>query len=114
MTPIMLQLPSIPQEERFWVTLEREWQSDLLEFVHKDLPHILFVVLAAFIVQRFVLLIVRRMNALAARQTDHPQRASQLRTTASIVRATSTAVLGAIVLLNILARVGFNLTPLLA
>lgn len=110
----MLQLPNIPQEERFWVTLERGWRNDLIDFVGKDLPHILFVILAAFIVQHFVLLVVRRMNTLASRNTDHPQRASQLRTTASILRATSYAILSAIVLLHILARVGFNLTPLLA
>ncbi len=110
----MLLLSAIPQEEKLLTRLERGWQDDLIQFVQHDLPHILFVLLLALIMQRVVLFFVRRMRVLADRQSGNPMRASQLRTTASILRATSYAIIGSIVLLHILSHLGFNLTPLLA
>ncbi|GAC1358222.1 MAG: hypothetical protein NVSMB3_05250 [Acidobacteriaceae bacterium] len=54
------------------------------------------------------------MRRLADRQVGNFQRAAQLRTMASILRATSYSILGFIVLLHVLSIFNINLTPLLA
>jgi small conductance mechanosensitive channel len=68
----------------------------------------------AFILIRIVGFFVHRMRDLADRQADNPQRASELRTVAAILRATAYGIIGFIVLLHILSVFNINLTPLLA
>ncbi len=54
------------------------------------------------------------MLRLAEQQVGNSQRASQLRTMAAIIRATSYGIIGFIVLLHVLSIFNINLTPLLA
>jgi small conductance mechanosensitive channel len=54
------------------------------------------------------------MLGLADRQVGNSQRASQLRTMAAVLRATSYSIIGFIVLLHVLSVFNINLTPLLA
>ena len=103
-----------PQDDRFSNILARDWHNDVINFVRADLPRILAILLVAFILQRIVHFFVARMRRLADKQVGNSQRASQLRTMASIIRATSYGILGFIVLLHILSIFSINLTPLLA
>lgn len=98
----------------FLQILERDWQNDILEFARRDLPRLFAILVLAFILQRAVAFFVHRMRHLADRQVGNAQRASQLRTMAAILRATSYSILGFIVLLHILSLFNINLTPLLA
>jgi len=91
-----------------------QWHSDLLAFVHGDLPRMVLILAIAFVLARIVNFFVHRMRALADRQTDNLQRASELRTVAAILRATAYGIIGFIVLLHILSVFNINLTPLLA
>ena len=91
-----------------------QWHSDLLAFIHGDLPRMVLILAIAIILARIVNFFVHRMRALADRQTDNPQRASELRTLAAILRATAYSIIGFIVLLHILSVFNINLTPLLA
>jgi small-conductance mechanosensitive channel len=91
-----------------------QWHSDLLAFVHGDLPRMVLILAVAFVLAHIVNFFVHRMRDLADRQTDNPQRASELRTVAAILRATAYGVIGFIVLLHILSVFNINLTPLLA
>jgi small conductance mechanosensitive channel len=54
------------------------------------------------------------MRKLADLQAGNPQRASEIRTVAAILRATAYGIIGFIVLLHVLSVLGINLTPLLA
>jgi small conductance mechanosensitive channel len=92
----------------------RLWHSDLLSFVHGDLPRMAIIIVIAFVLARIVGFFVNRMRDLADRQTENPQRASELRTVAAILRATAYGIIGFIVLLHILSVFNINLTPLLA
>ncbi|HWB33119.1 MAG TPA: mechanosensitive ion channel family protein [Acidobacteriaceae bacterium] len=109
-------LPVVPaQEESTFLDVLRDWHHDSLDFLHRDLPRLLVILLIAFILSRFVALFVNRLRRLAARQAPtNPQRASELRTLASILRATAYSILSFIVLLHTLSIFGFNLVPLLA
>jgi small conductance mechanosensitive channel len=91
-----------------------QWHRDLLAFVHGDLPRMAVILVIAFVLACSVNFFVDRMRDLADRQTDNPQRASELRTVAAILRATAYGIIGFIVLLHILSVFNINLTPLLA
>jgi small conductance mechanosensitive channel len=64
---------------------------------------------------RIVAFFVKRMRRLADRHhADNPQRASELRTLASILRATAYGIIGFIVLINVLSVLGIDTKTLLA
>ena len=103
-----------PQQERLSRILENDWRNDIVVFLRADLPRLLAILLLAFVLQRVCKFFVNRMLKLADRQVGNSQRASQLRTMAAILRATSYSVIGFIVLLHVLSVFNINLTPLLA
>jgi small-conductance mechanosensitive channel len=103
-----------PQQERISRILENDWRNDIITFLRADLPRLLAILLLAFILQQICKFFVTRMLRLADRQVGNSQRASQLRTMAAILRATSYSVIGFIVLLHVLSVFNINLTPLLA
>lgn len=111
-----MSLPPVPlQDETTFADVVRDWHHDLLHFVHSDLPQLVFVVLFWIIVLRIVLFFVARMRRLADRHAkSSPQRASELRTLAAILRATAYGVVGFIIFLHALSVFGINLIPLLA
>lgn len=108
-------LQALPlQDERISKVLARDWHNDVIDFVSKDLPRLIFIFVLAFILQRIVIFFVNRMRLRADKQVGNAQRAAQLRTAAAIVRATSYSLIGFIVLLHVLSIFNINLTPLLA
>lgn len=104
----------VPSDDRVSRILERDWHADIVEFVRTDVPRLVAVLLLAFLLQRLVAFAVHRLLRIADRQVGNLQRASQLRTMATIIRATSYGVIGFIVLLHVLSIFNINLTPLLA
>ena len=90
------------------------WHSDGLAFVEQDLPKLLFFLGVAFVFMQIVRFFVNRLRRLADKHIANPQRASELRTLAAILRATAYSIIGFIVLLHILSVFNINLTPLLA
>ena len=108
-------LPDIaPQDERISRILVRDWHDDVVAFLRADLPRLVAILILAFILARICKFFVTRMLRLADRQVGNSQRASQLRTMAAILRATSYSIIGFIVLLHVLSVFNINLTPLLA
>jgi small-conductance mechanosensitive channel len=92
-----------------------DWHHDLLDFVHKDLPKLIVFLLLAFILLRVVLFFVNRMRRIADHHSlSNAQRASQLRTLASILRATAYGVIGFIVIVHALGIFGIPVTGVLA
>ena len=79
-----------------------------------DAPKILVILLIAFALQRTVSFFVNRLRHVANTYAGTPQRASQLRTIAAILRATSYGVIGFLTLLQILPLFNIDLKPLLA
>jgi small conductance mechanosensitive channel len=102
------------QDDNTFTDVLHDWHHDTLAFVHNDLPRMVVILFVAFILVRIVAFFVKRMRRLADRHSSNPQRASELRTLAAILRATAYSIIGFIVLLHILSVLGINLTPLLA
>jgi small conductance mechanosensitive channel len=91
------------------------WHHDFLGFVRGDLPALVFLLVYAFVLLRIVLFFVNRMRRIADRHTaSNPQRSAELRTLASILRATAYGVIGFIFLLQALQVLGIKIEPLLA
>jgi small-conductance mechanosensitive channel len=110
---IMLLLASAPQDERIFQTISHDWHADIIVLLEK-LPRTAAIFFAFFVLQRIVLFFVKRMRRLADRQVANFHRAAQLRTMASILRATSYGVLGFIAFLQILNVFDIPYQPLLA
>ena len=106
--------PAGPTHDAFSRILQRDWQNDLLVFVRTDLPRLLVVFLLAFVFWRLVVFFVDRMRRIADQQVGNAQRAAQLRTMASILRATAYSLIGFILLLQVLLVFGVRVEPLLA
>jgi small-conductance mechanosensitive channel len=113
-TPSPQLTDSLPHDERFLKIVERGWKADLTHFIQVGVPKLILAFLLAFIFQGVVNFLVKRMRKSAEKLVGNARRSAQLRTMASILRATSYAVVGFYVLTQILAAIGISLTPFLA
>jgi moderate conductance mechanosensitive channel len=110
----MLLLAMAPQEERMLSTISHDLQTKLVIFVEDKLPTILVILAVIFVLQRLVLFFVKRLHKRADALVGNFHRAAQIRTMASIFRATAYGVLGFIAFLQILNVFDIPYQPLLA
>jgi moderate conductance mechanosensitive channel len=110
----MLLLLVPPQDERILQVIQHDWHNDIILFLQNKLPKIVVVLLVIFALQRVVLFFVKKMRSRADHQVGNFHRAAQLRTMASILRATSYGVLGFIAFLQILNIFDIPYQPILA
>ena len=82
--------------------------------LRERLPKVLVILLILFLLQRLVGFFAGRLQRLATRRIESPIRSAQLRTMATIVRATSYSILGFLGFLQILNLLNINYAPLLA
>jgi small conductance mechanosensitive channel len=115
---MMLLLTSAPQEilqdERLSRVLATEWHQDIASFIASKLPKLIAVLVILFILWRIVQFFVKRLNRSAEQQVGNFHRAAQLRTMASILRATSYGVLGFFAFLQMLTIFDIPYQPILA
>jgi moderate conductance mechanosensitive channel len=108
-------LPTDPaQPDATFADVLHDWHHDTLAFVRDDLPRIVVILLMAFVLTRVVNFFVNRVRRIADRHTSSPKRAAELRTLASISRATAYGIIGFLVLLDILKVFNIPATSLLA
>ncbi|AXC14502.1 Potassium efflux system KefA protein / Small-conductance mechanosensitive channel [Acidisarcina polymorpha] len=103
------------QTPQFFHDVFQDWLTSLQEFLQHDLPKLLSVLIFTWVLIWVVDFLTRRMVAIAE---SHPgrgiARASQIRTMASVLRATAIGIVGFLAALQILRDVfNFNLAPLL-
>jgi moderate conductance mechanosensitive channel len=110
----MLLLTTAPQDVHMLRIIGQEWQQDASVFLRDKLPKIIVVLIGIFVLQRIVLFFVNRLRKSADNQVGNFHRAAQLRTMASILRATAYGVLGFIAFLQILTVFDIPYQPLLA
>jgi moderate conductance mechanosensitive channel len=100
----------------FLRTLDQEWLADVREFLHTGLPKLLFIGLYAWALILVVNFLTGRIIRVAERR-DHLGSASgaQVRTLATVIRATGIGIVLFLAILQIMENVlHFNLSPLLA
>ncbi len=91
-----------------------EWVEDSQEFIRSKLPHLLIILLIAFILMRLLRAITVRMIRVAERHAADELRIAQVKTLSGVIRATGFTVIGLIAGFSALAAVDINLGPLLA
>jgi small conductance mechanosensitive channel len=97
-----------------WETIRSDWQKDVILMVEDRLPKFLVVLFFLFLAERLVKFFVNRMRKVAAREHMEAHRGAQLRTMASILRATTFSIFGFVLFLQFLKLLGINIEPLLA
>jgi small conductance mechanosensitive channel len=101
-------------EGRFLGKVLDEWVIDTQEFIRLKLPHLVVIAVIAFLLSRLLRLSTSHMTSAAERHAASPERISQVKTVAGVVRATGLAVIALIAGLQFLDALGVNLAPLLA
>jgi small conductance mechanosensitive channel len=102
------------REGRFLGRVLDEWAGDSQEFVHAKLPHLIVIALIAVLLNKLLRLATSRMVRVAELHAGARGRVSEVKTLASVIRATGLAVIGVIAGMQFLAALGMNLAPLLA
>jgi small-conductance mechanosensitive channel len=101
-------------EGRFLGKVLDEWVIDTQEFIRLKLPHLLVIAVIAILLGRLLRLMTAHMTRVAERHAASPDRISQVKTVAGVIRATGLAVIAVIAGLQFLDALGVNLAPLLA
>jgi small conductance mechanosensitive channel len=96
--------------------LNQEWLSDVQEFLHTGLPKLLFIGLYVWILILAVNFTTGRVIKIAEnRDKMGTARGAQVRTLATVIRATGIGIVAFLAFLQIMENVlHFNLSPLLA
>ncbi len=102
------------QEGRFLGRILDEWAADSQEFIHAKLPRLIVIAAIAFLLNKLLRIITRRMVHLAEQHAAGSARIAEVRTLSGVIRATGLAVIGLIAGLQFLDALGFNLAPLIA
>jgi moderate conductance mechanosensitive channel len=92
--------------------LDAKWLADLQEFLHAALPKILVTLIVAWLLTRTLKLVTGHMLRIVERRASG--NLGQVRTLASVTRATGIGIIGFLAALEILPLLGFRLEPLLA
>lgn len=92
-----------------------DWGDDAYDFLRRQVPRVIAVLIIAFILTRLLNLVSRHLGELSNRQ-DLPSsvRSQQLRTLATVIYSVGVIVIIFIATMQILALLGINVGPLLA
>jgi moderate conductance mechanosensitive channel len=96
--------------------LNNEWLSDVQEFIRSGLPRLVVIGIYTWVLILLVNLVTGRIMKAAERSaTLGASRSAQIRTLATVVRATGVVIVSLLAFLQIMESVlHFNLSPLLA
>jgi small conductance mechanosensitive channel len=94
--------------------LNAEFFNDLQDFAYRVLPKILVTIVAAWLLTRVLKAITNRVVLVTERHAAGASRLAQVRTLASVIRATGIGFIVFLAALEILPLLGFKLEPLLA
>ncbi len=98
----------------FLSTIDQKWMIDLQNFIRAALPKIVVIVIGAWLLTRVLRLITSRVLKVAERHSGGERSIAQVRTLASVIRATGIGIIVFLAALEILPLLGFKLEPLLA
>ena len=91
-----------------------EFMDDLLNFAYTALPKIVVTIIAAWIFARILKAFTHRMVRITERHAASASRIAQVKTLASVIRATGIGFIIFVAALEVLPLFGFKLEPLLA
>jgi len=111
---MMLSPVNLPQDEKTLRLVETDWHNKLVKFIQDGLPQVVSTLILAGLALWIVLFFVRRLRRRADHLVGNSRRAAQLRTVASIVRASSYGLIGLYVFIEVVGTLGVNLGAFIA
>jgi small conductance mechanosensitive channel len=106
-------LSTFASESRL-VRLDAQFFDDLQDFAYKAMPKIIVVAVGAWVLARILKVITNRVVRITEHHGAGAARLAQVRTLASVIRATGIGFIVFVALLEVLPLLGFKLEPLLA
>jgi moderate conductance mechanosensitive channel len=103
----------VPEDDSLPALL-RGWGEDARTFLRHDVPKIVLVTIAAFVVIRLLRILTAKVAALQTRKLPPGMRARQVRTLASVITSIGVFLIIFLAALEVLPLLGLNLGPLLA
>ena len=94
--------------------LLHNWREDSLEFLRRDAPKLVFVIVAAIVLVRLLRWLTRGIERLRTERFPSGLRSQQVQTLADVVNGLGTAVILLVAGFEALSLLGLNLGPLLA
>jgi small conductance mechanosensitive channel len=94
--------------------LNTEFFDGLMDFAYRALPKIIVIMVAAWILTRVLQALTHRMVRITERHAASSSRIAQVKTLASVIRATGIGFIIFVAALEVLPLLGFKLEPLLA
>jgi small-conductance mechanosensitive channel len=105
--------PMTPEPWDFRALLN-DWREDTITFVRHDLPKIIFIIGASFVLIRLLRLFTQRLASLQVKRLPPGIRAQQVRTVSSVLTSVGVFVIGFVAVLMVLGNLGLHVEPLLA
>jgi len=103
----------IPTEANLPALL-RDWRYDAMNFVRRDVPKIVLIILGAYILMRMLRTFARKSAELHVRKLPPGIRVQQVRTVASVLTSVGIFVIFFVATLMVLSVFNLNLGPMLA
>lgn len=104
LAPVSINLPA----------LMRDWREDTMNFLRHDLPKIVLVLIASYILIRVLRTIARKSAEMHVRKLPPGVSVQQFRTVTSVITSVGLFVILFVAALEILSLLGLNLGPMLA
>ncbi len=95
-------------------SLLSNWRQDAMEFVRRDVPKLIFVLVVAIVLIRVVRVVTLKIAGLRTHRVPTGLRGQQVRTLAGVINGLGSAVILFVASLEALSLLGLNLGPLLA
>ncbi|MCU1268823.1 MAG: hypothetical protein JWN74_117 [Acidobacteriaceae bacterium] len=109
----ILQKPILPSGTNFPALL-RDWREDTMNFLRHDVPKIVLVLIASYVLTRLLHAIARKSAEMHVRKLPSGVSVQQFRTVTSVVTSVSVFIISFVAALEILSLLGLNLGPMLA
>lgn len=113
-TTLMLSITSILASNGIRTPFATKFVEDLQNFAIEKLPGIAITIIVAWILTRVLKSITNKVVGITERHGAGPARLAQVRTLASVIRATGIGFIIIVAALGILPKLGFEPGPLLA
>ncbi len=113
MIPALASLLTLPDTAQL-SSLLNNWRLDAMEFVRRDVPKLIFVLVVAIVLIRVLRVVTLKIAGLRTHRVPTGLRGQQVRTLAGVINGLGSAVILFVASLEALSLLGLNLGPLLA
>lgn len=104
----------IPRLTQFFARITDKWLDDSADFLRASVPKLVIIGLGAWILIRLLRVMTKRLTTLAERHAQGSPSIYQVKTLASVVRATGIGIITFWAALEVMPLLGVDLKPLLA